>query len=152
MSVGAYSQASGPRAGFGQRLGAALIDGMLVVAVVYILTGFFGQVGYLVGLITAVPYFTYFEGGRTGQTLGKRVLGVRVVDFATGTPIGYGRGLIRYLARAASSLVLYLGYFWMLWDREAQTWHDKLASTVVVPISAYPLGYSAAESSAGSRY
>jgi uncharacterized RDD family membrane protein YckC len=48
--------------------------------------------------------------------------------------------------------VLYLGYFWMLWDREAQTWHDKLASTVVVPISAYPLGYSAAESSAGSRY
>ena len=32
-----------------------------------------------------------------------------------------------------------LGYFWMLWDREKQTWHDKFANDVVVPTSAYPV-------------
>ena len=33
----------------------------------------------------------------------------------------------------------YLGYFWMLWDGEKQTWHDKLATTVVVPVAYYPV-------------
>ncbi len=32
---------------------------------------------------------------------------------------------------------LLLGYLWMLWDPEKQTWHDKLATTVVVPADAY---------------
>jgi hypothetical protein len=32
-----------------------------------------------------------------------------------------------------------LGYFWMLWDKEKQTWHDKFANDVVVPESAYPV-------------
>jgi len=35
--------------------------------------------------------------------------------------------------------VIFLGFFWMLWDKEKQCWHDKLASDVVVPVSAYPL-------------
>ncbi len=43
------------------------------------------------------------------------------------------------IGRYLSALVLYLGYFWMLWDHEKQCWHDKLASDVVVPISAYPV-------------
>jgi uncharacterized RDD family membrane protein YckC len=32
-----------------------------------------------------------------------------------------------------------LGYLWMLWDKERQTWHDKFANSVVVPVSAYPI-------------
>jgi uncharacterized RDD family membrane protein YckC len=35
------------------------------------------------------------------------------------------------------SLPIYLGFFWMLWDREKQTWHDKVAGSVVVPVDAY---------------
>jgi uncharacterized RDD family membrane protein YckC len=38
-----------------------------------------------------------------------------------------------------SGIVCLLGYLWMLWDKEKQTWHDKLATTVVVPTSAYPV-------------
>ena len=30
---------------------------------------------------------------------------------------------------------LFLGYFWMLWDREKQTWHDKMAGSVVVDLN-----------------
>ena len=36
------------------------------------------------------------------------------------------------------SIPLYLGWFWMLWDSEKQTWHDKVANTFVVPADAYP--------------
>ena len=36
------------------------------------------------------------------------------------------------------SIPLYLGWFWMLWDPQKQTWHDKVANTFVVPADAYP--------------
>jgi uncharacterized RDD family membrane protein YckC len=61
------------------------------------------------------------------------------VDFDTGGPIGYGRAFIRYIGRLVSAIVIYLGYFWMLWDSEKQTWHDKFASDVVVPALVYPV-------------
>ena len=81
----------------------------------------------------------YFEGGPTGQTLGKRALGIRVIDFQAGGPIGYGRAVVRYLVKTLLSWILLLGYLWMLWDREKQTWHDKAANSVVVPVAAYPV-------------
>jgi len=62
-----------------------------------------------------------------------------VIDFAGGGSIGYGRAFIRWIGRLISSLILYLGYLWMLWDKENQTWHDKMANDVVVPVSAYPV-------------
>jgi uncharacterized RDD family membrane protein YckC len=36
-------------------------------------------------------------------------------------------------------MIFYLGYLWMLWDPQQQTWHDKLVGTTVVPVSAYPV-------------
>ena len=66
-------------------------------------------------------------------------LGIRVIDFRGGGPIGYPRALIRWVGRIVSTVVILLGYFWMLWDKEKQTWHDKFATSVVVPTSAYPV-------------
>ena len=130
---------SGPRAGFWRRFGAALLDGIIVGVVAEILLASLKGVGYALGLLIGIAYFVYFEGGRTGQTLGKRALGIRVIDFDTGGPIGYGRGAIRYFGRYVSTIVILLGYFWMLWDREKQCWHDKFASDVVVPEADYPV-------------
>jgi uncharacterized RDD family membrane protein YckC len=96
-------------------------------------------VGNVASLVLSLSYFSYFEGGRTGQTIGKRALGIRVIDFRAGGPIGYGRGLLRTIARYLSAIVFFLGYLWMLWDREKQCWHDKIAGTVVVPVDAYPV-------------
>lgn len=79
------------------------------------------------------------EGSGPGQTLGKRALSIRVIDYRTGGPIGFGRGAIRYVGRILSSIPIALGFLWMIWDREKQTWHDKVATTVVVPTSAYPV-------------
>jgi uncharacterized RDD family membrane protein YckC len=130
--------ASGPRAGFWQRFGAVFIDGITVGVVAVVLELALKGVGYALAIIISIGYFVYFEGGPTGQTLGKKALGIRVVDFRTGGPIGYGRAFIRYLGRIVSEIPIFLGYFWMLWDREKQTWHDKFAGDVVVPVSAYP--------------
>ncbi len=136
--IGEQGGASGPRAGFWRRLGAALLDGILVGVLVGVLLAALKGPGYALGLLLGAAYFVYFEGGPTGQTLGKRALGIRVVSFDTGGPIGYGRAFIRWIGRIVSSL-LYIGYLWMLFDKEKQCWHDKFASDVVVPVSAYPV-------------
>ena len=47
--------------------------------------------------------------------------------------------MIRYFGRIISTIPLFLGYFWMLWDREKQCWQDKIAGSVVVPVDAYPV-------------
>lgn len=130
--------ASGPRAGFWRRFGAVLIDGIIVGIPFAILFAALKGVGYALGLVIAIGYFVYFEGAPTGQTFGKKALGIRVIDFNTGGPIGPGRAFIRYIGRIVSSIPIYLGYFWMLWDGEKQTWHDKFAGSVVVPVADYP--------------
>jgi uncharacterized RDD family membrane protein YckC len=33
---------------------------------------------------------------------------------------------------AFSIIVLFLGFLWMIWDQEKQTWHDKIAGTIVI--------------------
>ena len=131
---------SGPRAGFWRRLGAALVDGIIIsIAYGVFLALFDVGLAYALGLAVGVAYFTYLEGRPEGQTLGKRALGIRVVDFGGGEAIGYGRAAIRYVGRFVSSLPFALGYLWMLWDGEKQTWHDKFANCVVVPEADYPI-------------
>jgi uncharacterized RDD family membrane protein YckC len=81
-------------------------------------------------VIAGVIYYARLEGG-SGQTVGKKAVGIRVADANSGGPIGTGRAVGRYFARFLSSFFL-LGYLWALWDGRKQTWHDKLASSVVV--------------------
>lgn len=131
---------SGPRAGFGRRLVAFLIDVVILGVVQSILWAITNPgVAYGVGTLLSLAYYTYLEGSGSGQTVGKRALGIRVIDFRTGDSIGHGRAFIRWISRILSTIPCLLGYFWMLWDREKQTWHDKLATSVVVPTSSYPV-------------
>ena len=130
---------SGPRAGFWRRFGAYLIDSILIGIVVGILTAALKTPGYFVGIAIGLAYFVYFEGGSTGQTIGKRVLDIRVIDYATGGPLGYGKAFLRWIGRIVSGAICALGYLWMIWDKEKQTWHDKIAGTVVVQVSDYPV-------------
>jgi uncharacterized RDD family membrane protein YckC len=121
------------RAGFWRRFAAAFIDGILLNIVAWILMAILGSTpGYGVGTLIGIAYFTYFHGS-TGQTPGDAALSIRVVDKDTGGAIGYGRAFVRWLASIVSGVVILLGYLWMLWDSEKQTWHDKAANAVVVP-------------------
>src|SRR5437763_1017499 len=95
------SRGVGPRASFGQRLGAYLIDVVLTNVVIYILTAFIrGAAASLVmSFLISLGYFAVFEGSGSGQTVGKRLVGIRVVDFETGGHISYRRAFARNLGR-----------------------------------------------------
>ncbi len=131
-----FTTPTSDRASFGQRLVGALIDGVLLGVLSVFLRGFFGS---LLSILIGLGYYIYLEGSPSGQTLGKKVMQIRVVDIENGGSIGYGRAGVRYVARFLSALPLALGYFWMLWDPERQTWHDKLAACVVVPEASAPV-------------
>ena len=133
------AEPSGPRAGFGRRLVAYLIDGILLGIVTGAVEVANRPIGGIVGLALSIGYWGYLEGSPSGQTIGKRAMGIRVIDFRTGGSIGFGRAVLRYFAKILSAIPCLLGFFWMLWDGERQTWHDKIASDVVVPTDAYPV-------------
>ena len=120
------------RAGFWRRFAAAFIDGILLGIVSWILSQILGTSGSVLTLLVGIAYYTYFHG-KTGQTPGDAALSIRVVDKDGGGSIGYGRAFVRWLVSLVSGFVLLLGYLWMLWDGENQTWHDKAANAVVVP-------------------
>lgn len=68
-----------------------------------------------------------------GKTPGKALAGIRVVDKRNGTYPGFGRMFIREtLGKFVSGLFLGLGYFFAIFDRDSQAWHDKIAGTVVL--------------------
>jgi uncharacterized RDD family membrane protein YckC len=120
------------RAGFWIRFGALLIDGILIsIITVPLQVGLHGA-GYGLALLVGIAYYTYCEGSDRGQTIGKSACGIRVRSI-DGGPIGYTRGFLRYIGRILSTIPIFLGYFWMIWDPQKQTWHDKIANSVVVP-------------------
>ena len=129
---------AGARAGFGTRLGASLLDGLVLGVVAGLLIVALQGVGFALAWIGALAYFVLLEGGARGQTLGKRGVGITVTDAESGEAIGHGRATVRYLTRILSALPLFLGYLWMLWDPRRQTWHDKLAGTVVAGAATSP--------------
>jgi uncharacterized RDD family membrane protein YckC len=130
---------TGPRASFGARFLAALIDGIMLGIVSTVLRVVAGVAGQGLAILVGLAYFVYLEGSPAGQTVGKRIMNIRVIDFDDGGPLGFGKALARYVGRFVSSVVCLLGYLWMLWDPQKQTWHDKIATSVVVPTSAYPV-------------
>jgi uncharacterized RDD family membrane protein YckC len=83
--------------------------------------------------LSFILYFAYYCGmlGLCGQTLGKMALGVRVVAADGGNPSLWVAFLREIVGKTVSGIPLSLGYFWMLWDGEQQTWHDKIAGTHV---------------------
>lgn len=132
--------ASGPRAGFWRRFVGLIIDAILLGIVEAILRSILGAgAGTGLYVVVSVVYFTVMIGSSRGQTVGQMAMGIRVIDFSTGGPIGYGRAFVRWLVAILSGVVLLLGYLWMLWDREKQCWHDKAANDVVVPVQYYPV-------------
>ncbi len=136
---GSGSGPSGPRAGFWIRFGAAVIDSLIIGVVSGVLRFAVGQIiSSLIGLVLSFAYFGFFEGGPSGQTPGKKVCGIRVVRAADGGPLGWSTALLRHLCSYVSAIPCGLGYFWMLWDKEKQTWHDKWSGTLEVPESAWP--------------
>ncbi len=85
----------------------------------------------LVAIIINLGYFVYFEG-TTGQTLGKRIVNIKVVR-QDGKPMTYMDALIRTILRIIDGLALYLvGLIVILASKEKQRIGDMAAKTLVV--------------------
>jgi uncharacterized RDD family membrane protein YckC len=77
-------------------------------------------------------FYFAFMTGQSGQSPGKKVMGIKVVSEATGQPIGGGMGIARHVLHFLDSICL-IGYLFPLWDAKRQTFADKILSTVVLP-------------------
>jgi uncharacterized RDD family membrane protein YckC len=77
---------------------------------------------------------TCLRQGRTGQSVGKGIVGTRLVSASTGQPIGGGLAFVRYLCHILDALPCYVGFLWPLWDRQRQTFADKIVGTYVVKV------------------
>ena len=135
----AHSSADGELAGFWRRLAGAFMDGIVTNIVAGIVIAIVGKsqgssAGSLIGLVIGLGYAILLIGRPQGQTFGMQLMGIRVVAIGTGEPIGYGRAIGRAVMSIVSALAILLGYIWMIWDKDKQTWHDKVASSVVVRV------------------
>lgn len=92
------------------------------------------------GLVVIVSYFAVvffvfiWPVAKSGQTIGRRAMKIRVVHAQTGALLSLGAAIGRWaFAYLVSSQIFYIGYLWMLWDENDQTLHDKVVKSIVVP-------------------
>jgi uncharacterized RDD family membrane protein YckC len=76
----------------------------------------------------------FIRQGSTGQSIGKQVLGLKLLRESDGQPIGAGMAFLRYIAHILDALACYIGFLWPLWDQKRQTFADKIVSTLVVKV------------------
>ena len=116
-----------PRARFLNRIGALLIDLVMVAFVAYLLEIHGGRT-ILLFLAYRVAHWSW-----RGTTVGGIICRLRVVR-TDGVPIRFTEAAVRGLGSILSTLVFGLGWLWILWDAEQQAWHDKIAGTFVVRV------------------
>jgi len=124
----------GQLASWGVRVGAYLID-FLPLVPAYIIAIALYKVPIIalicwLAVIGWVIYNRWIEGGK-GQSLGKKVLHLRLISEQTGQPIGAGMAFVRDLCHFVDGVICYVGYLFPLWDVKRQTLADKIMHTVV---------------------
>jgi uncharacterized RDD family membrane protein YckC len=149
----------GELAGWGSRVGAALIDGLIsgipfgIGYAVFIADlaskadsdpytsdagpGGGAVIALLIGGLASLGLWIWnrvIRQGNTGQSVGKSVLNIKLVAADTNQPVGAGKSLLRDILRYIFDSACFLNSLWPLWDDKNQTWHDKVMSTYVVKV------------------
>jgi uncharacterized RDD family membrane protein YckC len=128
--------------GVGLRAVATIIDTMLLIVIGYLIalaTGSTTAAGFqlegvpmLLWLAIGVGYYIVLEA-QSGATLGKRVVGLRVVKLEGGGPIDWQASLSRNLLRLIDGFFFYLVGAIIVWSSDKkQRLGDKVAGTVVI--------------------
>ena len=113
-----------PRAGFGIRMGALLLDLILIGIVTHQLHD------HDIHLILLAAYGAVMWKLK-GSTIGGIICGLHVVR-VDGRPIDWPTAIVRALGCFLSLAVVGLGFIWIAIDHDRQGWHDKIAGTAVV--------------------
>ncbi|MBN8677902.1 MAG: RDD family protein [Chitinophagales bacterium] len=115
-----YSEPALEYANFGERLIARLIDALIILIPSMFLP-----------FIAPWLYFALQEGSANGATVGKKIMGIRVLS-ADYQPIGFGTATGRFFCHFINLFTLGIGYLLMLFNARSQGLHDLITSTVVV--------------------
>lgn len=131
-------------AGFWIRVGASLIDMLLLLMITVPLTLwvygnlvweseyiFLGGADFLINItfpLFATVLFWFYKSA----TPGKMALKLKIVNADDGAKLSVGQCIGRYFAYIPAMLVLFIGIFWIAFDKKKQGWHDKLAKTIVI--------------------
>ena len=146
-------------AGFWLRFVAIIIDyliiGLLSMFVIVPILGAFGLLGsmgdmqemdesFIAGMVAAMSgamalinliiywlYFALMESSSWQATLGKRAVGVKVVN-EEGSRISFITATIRYIGKIVSGAIIFIGYIMAAFTAKKQALHDMIASTYVV--------------------
>ncbi len=130
----------------GRRVLATIVDGVLLTVVFVILAMLFGQtsasgasasasIGTLPTLLLFALSFAYYilMEGYMGQTVGKMIVGVKVVREGSGEAPGLGKAAIRTVLRIVDGFLGYLvGFIVVLVSGKNQRLGDMAAGTLVV--------------------
>ena len=137
-------------AGFWVRVGASLIDMIILLTATYPLlwwfyagnwdlifaTGLAEQpqvlwfdisINYILPFIYTIAVWLIWS-----SSPGKILLGLKIVDADTGENLDIKQSVIRYLGYFPAMMVFFIGIFWVPFDPRKQGWHDKMANTVVI--------------------
>ncbi|MGW5345511.1 RDD family protein [Streptomyces sp. HUAS TT3] len=132
---------------WGLRVGAYLLDMLIIAGPMYALgfidlgtssdpanaqPGVFFAIGALYAV--AMAFYQLYREGSTGQTIGKKVVGISLRRESDGNTLGFGMAFVRKLAHFLDGLPCYIGWLWPLWDDKKQTFADKVCSTVVIRV------------------
>ena len=127
-------------AGFWIRVGAKIIDGVLIGVgglVIYFLVEFVIRNAIAVGILQNIIYMAYtffymtYFLGKYSATPGKMACGLKVVR-PDGEKISYARAFGRFLAEFLSTFILYIGYIIVAFDEERRALHDRICDTRVI--------------------
>jgi uncharacterized RDD family membrane protein YckC len=133
--------------GFWARVGASIIDTILVMVICFpLVTWIYGRdywsatalvqgpadfldflINWVLPAVAVLLFWIYRQA-----TPGKMAISARIVDAQTGGRPSNAQLVGRYFAYYLSMLPLFLGFIWIAFDPRKQGWHDKLAGTVVV--------------------
>lgn len=130
-------------AGFWIRFLASVLDSVLLLMVmVPLLLVFYGPgvlfatespglaydlINYVLPIVAVVIFWQY-----RSATPGKLMMGIYIVDADTFGHPPFGRLVLRYFGYYVSLLPVFLGFFWVAFDKRKQGFHDKIARTVVI--------------------
>ncbi len=123
-------------AGFWLRLLALFLD-VLILSILLapiVITIEYFNLKYLTNFIYFLllwPYYSILESSKLQGTLGKYLIGIKVVDYNYNR-IDFNIATLRYVSSILSSLTIFIGYIMALFTSRKQTLHDIISKTLVI--------------------
>jgi uncharacterized RDD family membrane protein YckC len=116
------------RAGFWIRLGASALDALIVGLAIHLLPRFV-QPNFLL----AYAVYCIVLWGLKGTTVGGIVCNLKIVRLDD-RAVDWPTALVRALAGFLSFFAAGIGFIWVSFDDQRQSWHDKIAGTTIVQV------------------